>query len=417
MLEIDSHHFTMLSSATSITLSWDQDIIKNLNKYENTQYEIKYRQHGMLQFTTLRVSNRDAKIKIKELRSNTLYDVNVYICHEDNRTQMFLKTTYKTDESCAAFLMDIASKDNSRKPYVYQLQPVSVSRTDTKINKNIGNRNTSLRVRYCDISEVIREINTSEEKTLLLLGATGTGKSTFINALMNYTAGVSYNDDHRFEHPGFNNTSPDYDKTITTQIEEVFTDVINHLDAMLIVVPACTTRLTDGQQHAITSILNMFGKDIAKNVFVVLTHYDGGTTNHVLQVIKDAKVPYDDFFKFNNSNVLSKFQFQNETGASQQEEIWNNRTKSFDKLFRKLENTPKTTLLSSIKVMRAQTILEVRLSALEETVSEQIKVINNYMSRDYKHVLEAIPKESPENKFRALYQASIPKTRLSYTYP
>lgn len=37
-----------------------------------------------------------------------------------------------------------------------------------------------------------------EEKTLLLLGATGTGKSTLIDALINYIAGVSYNDNHRF---------------------------------------------------------------------------------------------------------------------------------------------------------------------------------------------------------------------------
>lgn len=37
-----------------------------------------------------------------------------------------------------------------------------------------------------------------EEKTLLLLGATGTGKSTMINSFMNYIADVTYSDDHRF---------------------------------------------------------------------------------------------------------------------------------------------------------------------------------------------------------------------------
>lgn len=38
---------------------------------------------------------------------------------------------------------------------------------------------------------------TTDEKTLLVLGATGTGKSTFIDALFNYLAGVSYRDDFR----------------------------------------------------------------------------------------------------------------------------------------------------------------------------------------------------------------------------
>lgn len=39
---------------------------------------------------------------------------------------------------------------------------------------------------------------TKDEKTLLILGATGTGKSTFIDALFNYLAGVSSRDDFRF---------------------------------------------------------------------------------------------------------------------------------------------------------------------------------------------------------------------------
>lgn len=33
---------------------------------------------------------------------------------------------------------------------------------------------------------------------MLLLGATGTGKSTLIDAIINYMAGESYNDDCRF---------------------------------------------------------------------------------------------------------------------------------------------------------------------------------------------------------------------------
>lgn len=48
------------------------------------------------------------------------------------------------------------------------------------------------------VTEYRPSIETSEEKTLLLLGATGTGKSTFVDALINYIADVSYYDNHRF---------------------------------------------------------------------------------------------------------------------------------------------------------------------------------------------------------------------------
>lgn len=41
-------------------------------------------------------------------------------------------------------------------------------------------------------------LHSSEEKSVLLLGGTGTGKSTMIDALINFIAEVSYTDDYRF---------------------------------------------------------------------------------------------------------------------------------------------------------------------------------------------------------------------------
>lgn len=37
-----------------------------------------------------------------------------------------------------------------------------------------------------------------QEKTIMVLGATGTGKSTMVDAVFNHIAGVSLVDDHRF---------------------------------------------------------------------------------------------------------------------------------------------------------------------------------------------------------------------------
>lgn len=39
---------------------------------------------------------------------------------------------------------------------------------------------------------------TSGEKTILLVGATGSGKSTLVDGIINYIMGVNYNDPFRF---------------------------------------------------------------------------------------------------------------------------------------------------------------------------------------------------------------------------
>lgn len=39
----------------------------------------------------------------------------------------------------------------------------------------------------------------AKEKSILVVGPYASGKSSFINAMMNYTAGVSFGDEFRFE--------------------------------------------------------------------------------------------------------------------------------------------------------------------------------------------------------------------------
>ncbi|CAC5418338.1 unnamed protein product [Mytilus coruscus] len=85
--------------------------------------------------------------------------------------------------------------------FVSRFKPVSTTPADTKVTKYIGGEDvfSDLPIRFC---EMIEKYNSgrfmSDEKTLLVLGTTGAGKSALINSLMNYAAGVSYNDDHHF---------------------------------------------------------------------------------------------------------------------------------------------------------------------------------------------------------------------------
>lgn len=144
--------------------------------------------------------------------------------------------------------------------------------------------------------------------------------------------------------PGFNDTKG-FDKRITAQIKELFKIGLVQLDAILIVLPLSTRRITPGQTHIFSSILDMFGDDIADNIFATLTYDDFGEEQTCLSVLREAGVPFKDHFRFNNANIFSKF---NSSGDNFNIEIWKKRTDSFSSLFKKLETTRKITIPSSI---------------------------------------------------------------------
>ncbi|VDH93776.1 Hypothetical predicted protein [Mytilus galloprovincialis] len=195
-LEVKPHmqNDTISSSSTCIKVALDRRKHKDLAKAEH--YEIKYRISGTKTLTLLHASLEEEIKEIHGLKCNTLYDIFVFLCDEEGCNYVILKTTCQRLESCAQFLMDKLSPYRTMKPYVYRLEPVAI------IPKDACNDDEScydISVRYYEMIEGYKPlIETSDEKTLLVIGGQGTGKSTFIDALFNYTADVSYCDDHRF---------------------------------------------------------------------------------------------------------------------------------------------------------------------------------------------------------------------------
>lgn len=199
-----------------------------------------------------------------------------------------------------------------------------------------------------------------ENKTILLVGETGTGKSTLINALVNYAMGVEWEDDVWFQivedkeeqevrernqsesqtsdviiyqifgfegkalpfsltiidTPGYGDTrSIEKDDIVKQRLFDLFRtkDGVHEISAVGLVLKASENRVSDRLRYIFDSVVSLFGKDMEKNIVALITHSDGMEPENVLLALEEAKITFakDEnkepvFFLFNNRQTVQK---------------------------------------------------------------------------------------------------------------
>ncbi|MGH0174015.1 UNVERIFIED_CONTAM: hypothetical protein FKN15_011400 [Acipenser sinensis] len=277
-------------------------------------------------------------------------------------------------------------------------------------------------------------------RTIMVLGATGSGKATLINGMINFILGVEWEDDFRFKlideetnrsqahsqtseitayqiyhkegfkvphsltiinTPGFGDTKGiQQDKLITEKIREFLSSPngIDSIDAVCFVVQAALARLPPTQRYIFDSILSMFGKDIENNIQVLATFADGKAPA-VLHAIKAAGVPCPKsdegvpvHFKFNNS-VL----FEPNAGDSEDDfdrMFWKMGSSSMRNFFNNLNRMETRSLQLTREVLAERKQLEVSVEGLQTMIKvglsklDEIRETQAALER-HKHCIEA----------------------------
>uniref|UniRef100_A0A3Q4HKG1 AIG1-type G domain-containing protein n=1 Tax=Neolamprologus brichardi TaxID=32507 RepID=A0A3Q4HKG1_NEOBR len=225
-------------------------------------------------------------------------------------------------------------------PDVYQL------RTE---NKKIG----------CGVTKMTvgkRNPNKSN-RTILLVGETGTGKSTLINALVNYTMGVQWEDElwfqivkeekrsqsesqtsdvivyeiFEFENktlpysltiidtPGFGDTrGSERDAVVANRLLQLFEseDGVHEVHAVGLVMKASENRMSDRLRQTFDSVMSLFGKNVERNIVALITHSNGAKPKNACEALEAANIKC----ARNEKNEPAHFLFNNSQHEDRKEE-------------------------------------------------------------------------------------------------
>ncbi|KAA8577583.1 hypothetical protein FQN60_010582, partial [Etheostoma spectabile] len=329
------------------------------------------------------------KAIISGLQSETEYVVRVR-CDwgEAGRSKESISVNVRTTKfTLTESLKSTSEKMNSDSPSVYKL-------TLTEEDMNIGG---------CRRFSFGKE-STRQNHTIMLFGVTRSGKSTLINAMINYIVGVEWKDTFRFrlvdedqsrsqaegqtsevtvykinhqegfkinysltvvDTPGFGDTGGiERDEEIIGHLCNLFSaESFSEIDAVCFVAPSALARLTPSQNHVFDSVLSIFGKDVAENIRVLVTSADSQQPP-VLEAINASGVPCPKakdglpvHFKFNISalfadNKSSPAESGDDEDGGFDEMFWKMGTKSINIFFVALNSIETKSLQMTKEVLR-----------------------------------------------------------------
>ncbi|RXN10952.1 hypothetical protein ROHU_009784 [Labeo rohita] len=323
-------------------------------------------------------------------------------------------------------------------PTRYNLKPRIVSHDESKTYSKItfGERNKN-----------------KSHRVIIMVGETGTGKTTLLNTIVNYMLGVKREDKVWFEitddqsdrtsahsqtsritvygfylqdsqidltiidTPGYGDTRGiDLDKEISASLLSLSKSAegVNEIHAVCLVIKATQNRLSERQIYIFDAVQSLFGRDIVENIVLLFTHSTGKAPKNALTAVKEAKIKcaVNDknqpvYFLFDNcqSEAADDEDDDDEEGETIQNQSWNRSFRGTEKFFSFLDTIQPKSLQMTQDVLQKRKQLEANVSNLQSRVHE-IELKQN----ELKEIQEALEKnkEYVKKNKNFEYEVNVP---------
>ena len=290
---------------------------------------------------------------------------------------------------------------------IYTLKPDSKNKITAGVFEHIYNSST-----------LVEQQELQPEKVVMVVGATGKGKSTLINRMINHIFGIQCNDEFRFQlvvedessdetksqtqditkyviyksqllykliiidTPGFGDTGgEEEDEKKLRKIKNLFiSGTIISIDAICLVTYYNSQRLTSYEKHVLETMTKIFSKNVEENIYIIATICDDTYDRHehikdapALKSIKAAGIPFKKCFPFNNKDIYNKPQNQTDS------QYWETSATSFKLFFEELDKTIPISIQLSKKILQERhTILHAKLPDFVRKLKISIHVIDEH---------------------------------------
>ena len=255
-------------------------------------------------------------------------------------------------------------------------------------------------VKKIDVKDLQKPLYGTNLKKIIIMGETGTGKSTLVDAFINYAVGVQMEDPFRFklvvdeddrandqtvsktseisgywikdtlldfpiqiwDTPGFGDTRGiERDESIKEQIDALL-KLEDFCHVVCFVVKASVNRLTDTQRYIIDRVLLFFGKEAQENIYILATFADDSRPNVLQALEKFNNFPFDEdrWFAFNNGSLFKPASERKESSKI----YWRDTNANMTKLFNRIGEIHPFSLTSTKEVIAHREDLAQNLDAI-----------------------------------------------------